>query len=136
MRLHVESELLAYLDGELDERQHAAVEAHLAECAHCSAELETLRVLQLELDAMLDAALKPVRLPSPADQRIRQRLFVRTSPPWWSLWQRRGLIAQAAMALLIVVSAVSILLPPPRGDGAIGALLHWFAGTRNTRRPA
>ena len=35
----------AYLDGELDEREKAAVEEHLAACTGCAAELERLRRL-------------------------------------------------------------------------------------------
>ena len=42
MNLHIESELLAYLDGELDGREHAQVETHLATCSRCAAELARL----------------------------------------------------------------------------------------------
>jgi anti-sigma factor RsiW len=112
MGSHVEAELLAYLDGELSQQDRARVEAHLAECAACAAELERLQTLQQELDATFDAALAPVRLPPAADarirDRIRDRLRTRTEPrPWFGLWQRRGLIAQAALAVLALFFALN-----------------------------
>jgi len=117
MSSHVETELLAYLDGELSQRERARVDAHLAECPRCAAELERLRVLQQELDATFDAALAPVRLPADADRHIRDRLRARTEPRpwWWGLWQRRGLAVQALLAVLVFVFALNTTqtLRPP-----------------------
>jgi anti-sigma factor RsiW len=122
MNSHVESELLAYLDGELDERQRAQVETHLATCPRCAAELGRLRALRQELDATFDAALSPARLPTDADERIReilrQRLHRRTAPrSWLALWRRRGLVAQGLLAALVVLFAVNtaqvLRLPTP-----------------------
>ncbi|MCP4536771.1 MAG: hypothetical protein GY832_06460 [Chloroflexi bacterium] len=120
MNAHVVTDLLAYLDGELDERERAHVEAHLAECSYCAAELEELRVVQQELDATFDAALTPVRLPAAADARIWSQLSTRTKPrPLWRLWQQRGLIAQALLAVLVlaffVTTQQTISLPLPAG---------------------
>ena len=118
MSSHVETELLAYLDGELDAQERARVESHLAECSRCADELERLRVLRQELDATLDAALAPLRLPAAADRRIRDRLRAHTEPRWrWGLWQRRGLVAQALLALLVVLSVFvtyQAVQQPPR----------------------
>jgi hypothetical protein len=103
MGSHVETELLAYLDGELDERERARVEAHVAACPQCTAELERLQVLQQELGATFDTALAPVRLPAAADRRIRSQVIARTEPRlWWGLWRRRGLVAQALLAVLVL----------------------------------
>jgi anti-sigma factor RsiW len=57
MSAHVETELLAYLDGELTVSERVRVEAHLADCPQCTAELDRLRLLQRELSATLDTAL-------------------------------------------------------------------------------
>jgi len=46
-------EIVAYLDGELEPEVHARLEAHLAECAPCMAELEIQRRLLRELDFAL-----------------------------------------------------------------------------------
>jgi anti-sigma factor RsiW len=121
MNAHVESELLAYLDEELDELERARVAAHLATCSRCAAELERLRALRRELGATFDAALSPVRLPAEADERIREflrrRVERRTRRPWLGLWQRRGLIAQGLLAVLTLFFAVNtaqvLRLPAP-----------------------
>jgi len=43
MNGHLNEQLSAYLDGELNELDRARAEAHLAECGECRAELEALR---------------------------------------------------------------------------------------------
>ena len=103
--IHVEDELIAYLDGELDAKERARVEAHLARCPACAAALEELRVLSRDLDATFDAAMSPVRLSYAAASHIRDVLHDRLERPrWqWAFWQRRGLIAQAVMALLLIL---------------------------------
>jgi hypothetical protein len=119
MALHLVSEMeyLAYLDGQLSEQDRVRVEAHLAECPACAAELDRLRTLQKELGATLDAALAPVRLSVAADRRIRERLRTRAEPrPWWRLWQQRGLLTQALLAVLVLAFALNttrvLSLPP------------------------
>jgi anti-sigma factor RsiW len=43
MTAHLDYELSAYLDGEIDEAERRRVEAHLADCADCRALLDDLR---------------------------------------------------------------------------------------------
>ena len=106
---HVESELVAYLDGELSEAERARVESHLASCDHCAAELERLQALRLELGTAFDAALSPVHLSREAEARIREILRNRVQRPrwWWALRFRWGLFAQAALALLVVLFSLN-----------------------------
>jgi len=101
---HIEDQLLAYLDGELSATERARVEAHLARCPACSTALEELRVLSRDLDVTFDAAILPVRLSYAAANRIRDVLRDRLERPrWqWAFWQRRGLVAQAVMAVLLI----------------------------------
>jgi anti-sigma factor RsiW len=122
MRTHVETELVAYLDGELSTKRQAQVSAHLRSCPRCSAELDRLKELRRDLGTTLDTALSPVRLPADADVRIRERirrqLARRAGPqPWAILWRQRGLLAQAALAvvaLLFTMSATQVLgIPSP-----------------------
>ncbi len=47
--------LLAYLDRQLSDRQSEAVEKHLAACAECRRELQSLRALQMHLDEALES---------------------------------------------------------------------------------
>ena len=117
---HVEHELVAYLDGELNAADRARVEGHLARCPACAAALEELRALAGDLDATLDAALTPVRLSYAADRRIREVLRNRLERPRWRwsmLWQRGGLVAQAVMALVLIVFSLNtyqvFTLPAP-----------------------
>ncbi len=102
--IHVEEDLLAYLDGELDAPERARVEAHLAQCPTCAAALMEMRALAHELDATFDAALSPVRLSYAAASHIREVLrdHLERPPRYWMLWQRRGVLAQALMALLLI----------------------------------
>ena len=54
--------MTAYLDGELDDRDRARLETHLADCPHCSEYLAQLRVTidalgHVEIDELSDEAL-------------------------------------------------------------------------------
>ncbi len=111
---HVDSDLLAYLDGELDAAARDRVEAHLAGCPQCADELAELRRLRAELRATFPAALTPVRLPAAADRRIREQLRTRTERPraWWALWQWRGVAAQVTLTLLVLFFVINTSLLP------------------------
>ncbi|MBN1488042.1 MAG: zf-HC2 domain-containing protein [Anaerolineae bacterium] len=104
MDKHVETELLAYLDDELNSQDKARVEAHLAHCPRCTQALEELRDLQAGLDVTFDTALTPIHLPQAADNRIRQTLHEHREPRrlWARLWQRRLVLAQAMLAVLVL----------------------------------
>lgn len=67
MNEHVTGWLSAYHDGELKGRQRHRVEAHLAECAPCRAELDQLR----SLSAMLQESPAPTDL-VPPEQFVAQ----------------------------------------------------------------
>lgn len=54
--------MTSYLDGELDDRDRARLEAHLADCPHCSEYLAQLRVTidalgHVEIDQLSDEAV-------------------------------------------------------------------------------
>jgi anti-sigma factor RsiW len=54
--------MTAYLDGELDHRDRARLESHLADCPHCSEYLAQLRVTidalgHVDIDQLSDAAV-------------------------------------------------------------------------------
>lgn len=109
---HVEQDLLAYLDGEVSAVNRVRIKAHLLTCDQCRIALDELRLLHQDIDVTLDMALTPVRLSSQADARIRQALRARLEPRllWWQvLWQRRGLISQAVMAVFVVLLSVTTL---------------------------
>ena len=70
-----EEQLNLYLDGELEAAQGAAVQAHLADCDTCRAELASLRALFAALDALqpesLAIDLAPLVLRRQATERER-----------------------------------------------------------------
>jgi hypothetical protein len=91
-----------YVNGTLEPEEHGAVEAHLAECAECRAELEAERVL----------AAEAARVPMDAESgwaTLRGRLDrQRAEPPAQGSFLRRpvaigwAVAAQAAMLLVVV----------------------------------
>ncbi|MFN3761740.1 MAG: anti-sigma factor family protein [Anaerolineae bacterium] len=103
--MHVEWELLAYLDGELSPQERAQVEEHLAQCGHCQDELARLKALRAGLGTTLHAALDPVRMPAAADVRIRQRLRqqIERRAGGWNLWLRLSPALHVALALLVLI---------------------------------
>jgi anti-sigma factor RsiW len=125
-----------YLTGRLETTEHDAVEAHLAQCPECRAELETERQWQLlqpghgaqvdvedawtRMRARLGGAAAP--LPTPAPQKPPRR---RGWPlPVWQAGPRLPVRAWAAPALLSVALAVAIVatLRPPQAFGDYHAL--------------
>jgi anti-sigma factor RsiW len=117
------------------------VEAHLATCSRCTAELERLRALQQELGHTFDAALSSVRLPADADARIRERLRTRTEPrPWHALRRRRGLVMQALLAVLVLFFAINtsqvlrLPIPPAPHQTLVLGQDHLAPGSRAALR--
>jgi anti-sigma factor RsiW len=109
---HLGEQLLAYLDGELSLSAARQVEAHVAQCPQCAAELAELRTLGQELGQTLDTVLSPVRLSREADDRIRavlrQRLERRERTGWlWRFWGQRMRVAQAALAIMLLAFSFS-----------------------------
>ena len=92
---HIELDLLAYLDGELSPTEMQSVEAHLAGCPACAAELDKLTALRSGLSTVVPVVYESVHLPAPAEARIRSALAAQrarqdSAGPWQqgltSLW--------------------------------------------------
>jgi Ca-activated chloride channel family protein len=110
--------LLAYLDGQVNERQRAEIEAHLAGCPACAAEREALAALRADLSATVGAAGAAIQLPPAAETRIAQRLEAELKKA-----QRPGLLARfgawlggpglvlgGALAAVLVLACVGAIL--------------------------
>lgn len=117
---HLGPDLIAYLDGELPSEAEARVEAHLAQCPACAAELEELRRMQVGVDTTLASALSSVHLSRDAEDRIRAvlRQQVERRPGWLrQFWRLRMPVAQAILAMLLVAFSAGALrvarLPAP-----------------------
>lgn len=94
--------LIAYLYDEVDTAMRARVDAHVASCARCAAEVRALGAVRLELsqwappDAELGFAV--VRKSEHAAQVLRPARWWQTVPVW----------AQAAAAILVLAAGLSI----------------------------
>lgn len=121
---HLEIELLAFLDNALTPAESARVEAHLAQCETCRAELHRLQALRANLDATLKPRLARVELNAAAAERIRQRLhqeqhrsqrglpslagLQRNIAAFFEpLARRRFAFAQIALIALVIIMSVS-----------------------------
>lgn len=123
MSEHVTAWLNAYHDGELTGRQLNRVEAHLAECAPCRAELEQLRFLSamLQESPALSESLPPeqfvaqvgLRLPRRQEEPAFQRAL-RVA------WQLAPLVLLGAWAFLQTVLIVTVLTRVALGLGLGG----------------
>ena len=96
-----QQDLSAYIDGRLEPRKQRALEVHLAECAACQQELESLRGVI--------ALLHRVReVPVPRSFALSQ---APTRTMWWATLHAAPLrYATAAAALLLLAVAVGDLV--------------------------
>ncbi len=87
-----EGALHAYLDGELPSAERAALEAHIAQCESCRAQLVEERALLDRANALLGAA-RPLERPVPSFEQLRRA-------PKRSPWRVRTPVAWAASIVL------------------------------------
>lgn len=92
---HVWREISNYLEGEIDAETRAAMEAHFAECKHCTAVLDGARnVVQLYGDDRL------FELPVGFSRRLQRRLAQGSSSSGFAAWRSFWMLAVAAVALV------------------------------------
>jgi anti-sigma factor RsiW len=87
-----------WLDGELSGEQRAGVERHLRECAECALTLEERRRLGTAVKATLSKRTAGLRFQPPP----LSRLAAPGRAPWLH-FNPRGLLAVAAMALVVLL---------------------------------
>lgn len=109
--------LSPYLDGELDEREGAAVEQHLKACARCRAERDELRFA-----ARLSSGLRlPEQLPTPSPAWLKER--GRPAAPSQAA-ARRGWAVAAACLFVAALAGVGVWYSarPARGSWEVARL--------------
>ena len=119
--------LIAYLYGEADHEMRQAVDAHLASCAACAAEVMALGDVRSELglwvepDAELDFTIvKKSQLP--ANNVLRPARWWQTVPGW----------TQAAAAILVLAAGASIAnLQIKSGPEGFSVSTGWMAPAVN-----
>ena len=100
---HPEAKLIAYVKGELTERDHRRVGDHLATCPECTRTVEDFRWI---LDDLASSVPPPPQIHWGAYRaELRKKLEARRQPSWGWQWLRRplpmALSAAVAGALLI-----------------------------------
>jgi predicted anti-sigma-YlaC factor YlaD len=135
MSNHVTEWLNAYLDGELRNSRLHYVEAHLAECYTCRAELNSLEQLSTLLQNVPAAEFSPLerfaaqvslRLPHQKAAPVRKKVF---EIGWW-------IIPIGLLAIWIVMNAaffVDDVLAVANSFGLLASVSDWWRlGTSST----
>ena len=131
MNEHVHTWLEAYHDGELHGRRLQQVESHLAQCAACRAELETLRTLSALLQS--NPAADPRTLPERFVAQVRLRLPRHPDQPAWRHAIRVGwrlvpvgLFGAWAFLQALFIVAGAVLLALRFGSGSTLQGIAWL----------
>ena len=125
--------IAAYIDGELDLDQRAALEEHVKQCARCASELQSQRLFMCELDSALaspfDLAVPPdfaqvVAVQAESDMRgVRYRSEHRKALRYCII------LGLAAFALLGVAASKAVILNVRSAGAKMFGLLGFFART-------
>jgi hypothetical protein len=100
---HPEDLLADYVDGTLDERERAAVDAHLLGCARCSAEVRQAGAARAALSELQDVPV-PFGVTGPVLAEAGRRFDRRPGVVWGRLQWAAGLAAAAAVVVVVVVN--------------------------------
>lgn len=115
---HPEAQFVAYLKGELTERDHRRVAEHLAACPECARTVEAFRNILQDLGNSLPEP--PAVHWGAYRSQLRERLEQRQAGSWGWRWLRWpipvALSAAAAGALLILAVQSGTYRPGVPGD--------------------
>jgi anti-sigma factor RsiW len=123
----------AYIDGELEPGDHAALEEHLRQCARCASELQAQRRFMCELDSAL---ANPSELAVPLN--FAQVVAVRAESDMRGVRDRAEhtralrfciILGLAAFALLGVASSKAVILNVRSVAGKVFGVMGLFART-------
>ena len=126
-------DITAYIDGELDPDQRAALEEHIKQCAGCASELQAQRLFMCELDSALagrfDLAVPPnfaqvVAVRAESDMRGVRDRSEHTRALRFSI-----ILGLAAFALLGVASSKAVILNLRSVAGKVFGVLGLFGRT-------
>jgi anti-sigma factor RsiW len=126
---HPEADLIAYLRGELDERDARGVADHLAACRECARAAEDFRRL---LEGLAGSIPEPPPVHWGAYRaELRQRLEARRRAWGWQ-WLRRPLpvALSAAAAGVLLILGVQTWLSQPSGNGELASLEETVMASR------
>jgi hypothetical protein len=96
-----------YHSGNLPRLESEAVEQHLLSCDACRADFRFQRTLKTEVAALARGIAPPDRVWQGIQHRIGRGAPGTPALAWW---QRRGMLAAAALVLIALTSAITALL--------------------------
>jgi anti-sigma factor RsiW len=100
---HPEDLLADYVDGALDERERAAVDAHLLGCARCSAEVRQAGAARAAL-SQLENVPVPFGVTGPVLAEAGRRFERRPGVTWGRFQWAAGLAAAAALVVVVALN--------------------------------
>ena len=100
---HPEDLLADYVDGTLDERERAAVDAHLLGCAHCGAEVRQAEAARAVLSEFEDVPV-PFGVTGPVLAEAGRRFERRPGVVWGRFQWAAGLAAAAALVVVVALN--------------------------------
>ena len=100
---HPEDLLADYVDGALDERERAAVDAHLLGCARCSAEVRQAGAARAAL-SQLENVPVPFGVTGPVLAEAGRRFERRPGVAWGRFQWAAGLAAAAALVVVVALN--------------------------------
>ena len=100
---HPEDLLADYVDGTLDERERAAVDAHLPGCARCSAEVRQAGAARAALSELEDVPV-PFGVTGPVLAEAGRRFERRPGAIWGRFQWAAGLAAAAALVVVVALN--------------------------------
>jgi anti-sigma factor RsiW len=100
---HPEDLLADYVGGTLDERERAAVDAHLPGCARCSAEVRQAEAARAALGELEDVPV-PFGVTGPVLAEAGRRFERRRGVAWGRFQWAAGLAAAAAFVVVVAVN--------------------------------
>ena len=107
-----------YHSGNLPRLESEAVEQHLLSCDACRADFRFQRTLKTGVAALAREIAPPDRVWQGIQGRIGKRV---SGSPTLAWWQRRGILAAAAIVLIALSSTITALLVPrPETAGSLG----------------
>jgi len=106
-------QLSAYYDGELSEEQRGQIEAHLARCPACTAELRSYGKLSAAMASQL-----PVPIPRQALDRLKVNVRREAQQHWWryagAQFDRTVRRVTAVAAVILVGASAAFFMVPAK----------------------
>jgi len=127
------ADITAYIDGELESDQHAALEEHIKQCARCASEMQAQRIFMRELDSALagpfDLSVPPNFAQVVAVRAKSDMIGVRDRSEHKRALRFCIVLGLAAFALLGVASSKAVIVNVRSVAGKVFGVVGLFGRT-------